>query len=233
MKLGRRDAISGEEEEALRSAMSNTLEYGPEQTIVEAGSEPEHSILLLEGFVYRHKSLKDGSRQILQINVPGDFVDLHSFVLKQMDHGISSFTECRLVCVPHSALIEISERLPHLTRLLWLNTVMDAALHRERMMTLGRRSALGRIAHLFCELHVRLDVVGLADGTAYDLPIRQADIAELLGLTPVHINRMLRELREMGLATFRAKRVEILDWKRLTEVAEFDPTYLNLQQRPR
>ncbi len=233
MKLRRFDTVSAEEEQALRACKSQEVRFQRGRTIVKTKTELEHSSLLLEGFVYRYKDLKDGARQTLQIAVVGDFIDLHSLLLKQLDHDIAAFTDCRLALFPHERLKDLIAEHQHLGRLLWLSTVVDAAIHREWMLSLGRRDASSRLAHLFCELQVRLTAAGLAEHGTYELPITQTDLAEILGLTPVHINRTLRELREDGLVTFRSKIVEITDWERLVAIAEFDPFYLSMNQRPR
>lgn len=233
LKLRRFDMVSAEEEQALREAMSGEAEFRRYDTIVKAKTELENSNLLLEGFVYRYKDLKDGSRQTLQLAVPGDFIDLHSFLLKQLDHDIAAFTDCRLGSFPHERLKAVIAEHQHLGRLLWLSTIVDAAIHREWMLSLGRRDARSRLAHFFCELQVRLTAAGLAEHGTYELPITQSDLAEILGLTPVHINRMLKELRDENMVTFKGKTVEIGDWDALVATAEFDPFYLSLNQRPR
>ena len=134
---------------------------------------------------------------------------------------------------PHDRLRAVTDTHPHLTRLFWFMTNLDASIHREWVLSLGRRSALSRMAHLFCELAVRLGIVGLADETGYDLALTQTDLAECLGLTPVHVNRTLKQLRERGLVEFRGGRVAIQDRPGLERVAEFDPAYLYLESRPR
>jgi CRP-like cAMP-binding protein len=135
--------------------------------------------------------------------------------------------------VPHERLSAITEQYPHLTRVYWFSTNLDAAIHREWELSLGRRTAISRMAHLFCELFVRLRIVGLTEGTSYELKLTQTDLAEALGLTSVHINRTLKELREQGLVEFRGSRVEIADLPGLERVAEFNPAYLYLERRPR
>lgn len=233
LKLRRYDTVSADEEKALRQAMSHEVRFRRGQTIVQAKSELDTSNLLLEGLVYRYKDLKNGARQTLQISVPGDFVDLHSLLLIQLDHDIASFTDARFAIFPHESLRQLIDAQPHLGRLLWLSTIIDAAIHREWLLSLGRRNALSRLAHLLCELQVRLTTAGLAEHGNYRLPLSQTDLAEILGLTSVHVNRMLKELREKGFVTFRNKIVEISDWEGLVETAEFDPSYLGLNQRPR
>jgi CRP-like cAMP-binding protein len=169
----------------------------------------------------------------MELHVAGDFVDLHGFLLKQLDHNVGSMTPVRVAHVPHDALRKITESHPHLGRMLWFSTLLDAAIHREKILSIGRRSALARIAHIFCELHVRLQIVGLGSATEYALPLTQADLADVTGLTSVHVNRMLKKLRDENLLTFRGGEVTIGDWERLQRLAEFDPTYLHLERRPR
>jgi CRP-like cAMP-binding protein len=233
MKLRARDEISAQEEQAIRAAIAEQVSARADQILIRPGEELSHSTLLLDGLACRYKDLSNGQRQITELHVAGDFLDLHSFTLKRLDHHVMTLTPCTLATVPHRNLEEITERLPHLTRLYWFGTNLDAAIHREWEVSLGRRSALSRTAHLFCELHARLGVVGLTDGDSYDLPLTQTDLAECLGLTSVHINRTLKELREMGAVEFRGGRVEIRNRPALEKVAEFDPSYLYLEKRAR
>ncbi len=232
LKLRARDQVSDEEADALRSAAGEAREVGPDHAILRAGEELRASTLLIEGILCRYKDLRDGQRQISELHVAGDFADLHSFTLKRLDHSVMSLTRCRLVAFPHERLTAITERFPHLTRLLWFSTNLDAAIHREWTVSLGRRTALSRTAHIFCELRIRMEVVGLADEHGYALELTQTDLAECLGLTPVHVNRTLRELRERGLVEWRGRRVTIHDWDGLVRAAEFDPSYLYLRQVP-
>jgi CRP-like cAMP-binding protein len=233
VKLRARDDISAEEEGAIRGAVSEIREHPADRTIIRAGETLSSSTLLLDGLMCRYKDLRGGQRQITELHVAGDFVDLHSFTLKRLDHNIMTLTPCRIALVPHVRLEDITERFPHLTRVYWFMTNLDAAIHREWELSLGRRSALARVAHLFCELHVRYGVVGMVEGDSYTLPLTQTELAECLGLTPVHVNRTLKALRERGLVEFRGKKVAIHDRAGLMRVAEFDPDYLYLERRPR
>ena len=232
-KLRARDLLPPEEEQVLREAVSEVRELPRDRTIVRAGTVLHESILLLDGFACRYKDLSEGQRQIMELHVPGDFLDLHGFLLKQLDHHVGSMTPVRFALVPHERLRAITESHPHLARMLWFSTLLDAAIHRERILSIGRRSAAARIAHLFCEIYVRLDVIGLADGGSYRFPLTQSELADASGLTSVHVNRMLKRLRTDGLLTFRGGEVTIHDWERLQHVAEFDPAYLHLERRPR
>ncbi|WP_114953531.1 Crp/Fnr family transcriptional regulator [Sphingosinicella terrae] len=233
MKLRARDRVSEEEERAIRGAVSEVREFAADKTIIRAGEDLTVSLLLVDGILCRYKDLSDGQRQITELHVSGDFADLHSFTLKRLDHNVMTMSRCRIAIVPHERLKAITEQHPHLTRLYWFTTNLDAAIHREWEVSLGRRPSLARIAHLFCELQARLGLVGLVNGDGYDLPLTQTEIAECMGLTPVHVNRTLRELRERGLLEFRSGRVSIPDLAALARVAEFDPAYLYLEPRAR
>ncbi|MDB5691412.1 MAG: Crp/Fnr family transcriptional regulator [Alphaproteobacteria bacterium] len=233
LKLGARDRIGEEEKEILRRSISDVRELPAGQVIVRAGTTLSESTLLFEGFVCRYKDMADGQRQILEIHISGDFLDLHGFLLKRIDHNVAAMTSARFALIPHDALRRISENYPHLTRILWFSTLLDAAIHREKILSIGRRSAVTRIAHLLCELRVRLKLVGLADEGRYALPLKQADLAGATGLTSVHVNRMLRRLRNEEILTFRGGEVVIHDWERLQKLAEFNPAYLHLERRPR
>lgn len=233
LKLRARDVVTEEEEEVLRAAVAEVHDHPAGRTIVRSGVTLSASTLLVEGIVCRYKDLADGQRQIMELHVGGDFVDLHGFLLKRLDHNIGTMTPVRVASVPHDALRSITESHPHLGRMLWFSTLLDASIHREKILSIGRRSALARIAHIFCELHVRLRLVGLADETGYDLPLTQADLADVTGLTSVHVNRMLKKLRDENMLTFRGGRVSVGDWERLQRVAEFDQSYLHMERRPR
>lgn len=233
LKLRARDEVHAREESVLRAAVSATERFPASATIIRDGELLHRSALLVDGLVARRKDLSEGQRQIMELHIAGDFIDLHGFPLKRLDHDVAAITDATIAWVPHEALRRITETEPHLTRILWLSTLMDAAIQRERILSIGRRTARARIAQLICELQVRLAVIGLADDAGYDLPLTQIDLADATGLTPVHVNRMLRELREGGLMTFRGGRVTIRDRAALKATAEFDSGYLHLERLPR
>ena len=225
-RLTARHAISEAEAAAVRESIGDARDYPARTILAEPGQLLSASTLVLKGFLCRYKDLSEGQRQITQIHVPGDFADLHSFTLKKLDHSVMTLSPTRIALVPHTNLTRITEQFPHLTRVYWFSTNLDAAIHREWEVSLGRRSAIARCAHILAELRFRLEMVGLADRRGYALPISQIDLSECLGLTPVHVNRSLRRLREDGIATFRTGRVEIHDLAALEEAGEFDPAYL-------
>lgn len=233
MKLRARDLVSDEEERALRRSVAEVKWLPANRTIVKAGVTLSCCTLLIDGVIARYRDLADGQRQIMELHVAGDFLDLHGFLLKRLEHNVGSLTPVRIALVPHDAVRRITEEHPHLARLLWFSTLLDAAIHREHILSVGRRTAIARIAHLLCELHVRLGLVGLSNGMRFPLPVTQTDIADATGLTSVHVNRMLKRLRDEEMVTFRGGEVIIQDWERLQRAAEFTPEYLYLERRPR
>ena len=231
-KLTRRDIVSATEIAALAEVLEPPRKVDAGVDIVLEHAFTDHSILLLSGFTARYSTLADGRRQITEINVAGDFVDLHSLLMKQMDHGVVALTDCVTANAPHIRLIDITERHPHLGRLLWLDTIIDAAIHRQWLVAMGRRSGLGHLAHLVCELYLRLQAVGQTGDLSFDLPLTQNILGDALGLSAVHVSRLISELRAEGVVQWSGGRIDILDWRRLAEIAEFDPTYLRLQSEP-
>jgi len=233
LNLGQHDHLSEAEEKLLAGAISSERHVATGEDIVAEGSRPTHSTLILDGIAARYKVLEDGGRQFTSLQVPGDFVDLHAFLLKTMDHGIIALSPCRVAAAEHGKLRAITEQAPHLTRLLWLDTLVDGAIHREWIVAMGRRSKTSHLAHLICELFVRLQVVKRTTGMSFRLPMSQAELADVLGLSVVHMNRVIGTLRNIGLVSWSNYTVTILDWDLLVEMAEFDPTYLSMNREPR
>lgn len=231
-KMRRRDAVTEREAAVLQALIGERRHYAAGDTLIQAGDRLSYSTLLVGGFCGRQGMMRDGGRQFTEINVPGDFVDLHSFVLKTIDHAVVALSDCEVVPVQHQALRRLTEAEPHLARLLWLETAVDAAIHRRWLLMMGRQDALGRMAHLICEVAMRLKAAGLSDGMSFDLPLTQPMLADFLGLSHIHANRTLMALREMETLKWRRGKIEILDWSKLADVAEFDDAYLRLTQDP-
>ena len=233
LKLRARDDVSDREEQVLRGAVSAIEDFPAGRTVVRAGAPLSHSMLVVDGLVARFKDLSDGQRQIQEIHLAGDFTDLHGFILKRLDHNVGTLTRTRMAMVPHDRLKRITEDEPHLARLLWFSTLIDSAIQREKILSVGRRAALSRLAHLLCEIRIRLELVGLGEDGSFALPLTQLDLGDASGLTSVHVNRMLKQLRDDRLVTYRGGRVTIHDWPRLQQIAEFDAAYLYLDKRAR
>jgi CRP-like cAMP-binding protein len=233
LNLRSHDILTDDEVRDLTSVIVKERRFATGEDLVSEGERPTYSTLLLDGFSGRYKVLSDGTRQITALHVPGDFVDLHAFLLKQMDHGIVAMSPCHVAFADHSQLRRITEKSPHLTRLLWLGTLVDGAIHREWIVAMGRRSKKAHLAQLICELFVRLQVVQRTNGSSFQFPLTQLEMADVLGLSLVHLNKTLQTLRKEGTFTWENRTITIVDWERLQEIAEFDPTYLSLVVEPR
>ena len=227
-KLRRRIEVSSEEERVIRDSFAETRRISADEIVIHAGEELNSSMLLLEGWLARSKDLAGGERQVTQLHVSGDFADLHGYTLKRLDHDVATLADCRVAIVQHARIRDVSYHYPRLAQLFWFSTNMDAAIQRELALSLGQRSAMARMAHLFCELYARLEVVGRTSHDAYEFPLTQRELSECLGLTVVHANRTLQELRRRGLIELESRRLTIRDRRGLEGLAEFDPTYLYL-----
>jgi CRP-like cAMP-binding protein len=228
-QLTAREHITNGEQQILQSLVTSVKEVGAGKVIVSAGARTSESCLVLEGLACQYKALSKRRRQITAFYLPGDFVDLHSFILRRVDQAILALTACTIGIVSHQSLLDVTEHHPRLTRLLWLCTLIDAATYREWVAAMGHLSAQARTAHLFCELFVRLKLAGRINQNSFSLPITQTKLAEALGVSNVHINRILRQLRATDVVRWENDTVTIVDWKQLHQIAHFDPAYLHLQ----
>lgn len=222
--------LSDENKQALKRLAQNEQQVGPDRDIIHEGDKPEYVNLILDGWACRYKTLEDGRRQIISFFLPGDICDTHVFVLREMDHSIGTLTPVRLVQIPRDALLDLTDQHPRITRALWWDTLVTAAIQREWTVNLGQRSGIERLSHLLCELFLRLRAVGLTEGDTCPLPITQNEIADAMGQTSVHVNRTLQEMRSAGLIILKGKRLTILDMDRLRKVALFNPNYLHLDR---
>ena len=189
-----------------------------------------HSCLLVRGFAIRHKIVMDGSRQIVAIHMDGDLVDLQNSFLGVADHSVQVITEAEVALIPRRAVKELAFARPRVGMAMWFDTLVDASVFREWIANVGRRDAHTRIAHLLCEFSLRLKVAGLGEATNYELPMTQEQIADCTGLTPVHVNRMLKVLETENLISRSSRSVTIGDWRKLARVGDFDSNYLHLRE---
>ena len=208
----------------------NPRAVGPKTDLIREGDVPSDVNLILEGFACRYKVLPDGTRQIMAYLVPGDFCDLHVFILKAMDHSIATLSPCQVVKIPRPRILELLDR-PAIARAFWWAALVDEATLREWLVNIGVRTAEQRIGHLLCELLLRLETVGLTNGDTYELPITQVELADTMSLTSVYVNRVLQRLRRDGLITLKGKNLVILDLERLKAFSGFNPNYLHLSDQ--
>lgn len=220
--------LTWDEREALEGAISHVSHLDARKTIVRAGEEVDISTILIDGLMSRYIEDRRGMRQLVAVHVPGEFVDLHAYPMKRLDHSVGTLTSVQIGIVPHRALKALLDPRPELARKLWFATLIDAAMHRTWLFRLGRLDAVGRVAHFICETNERFKAVGLSDGRQFSLDLTQTDLAEVCGLTNVHINRVIRQLREANLCVFRSSMVEIIDAAGLARRGDFDPAYLYL-----
>lgn len=222
----RKTTLDDAERTRLDAAISEIRTYGRRSTVSRHHTSLDVSLYLIRGYMCRTIDNNQGDRQLVSIQIPGDFVDLHSYPLKTLDHDVSTLTDVEVAVVRHAELDLLVAETPALARKLWFSTLLDAAIHREWIFKLGRLPSHGRVAHLLCETECRLRAVGLCTASGFELPLTQPDIAEVCGLTSIHVNRVLRDLRERGLVTVRGGSVEIRDGAGLARLAEFDQAYL-------
>lgn len=197
------------------------------QDLIREGDKPGPIFVVLEGWACRYKLLPEGTRQITSFLMPGDCCYLHASVLSHMEHSIATLTPARVAMVPRSRMEELIHTRPDITRAFWWNQLVDEDTLRAWIVSMGRRDSLQRVAHLMCELYVRARNVGLTDGRQVELPLTQTVIGDALGLTPVHVNRILRKLRQRGVMSLKGGSLVISDVDELVSVAGFDDTYLH------
>lgn len=226
-KLSRYVNLSVADRMWLAKALGPARSLPARADLIDVGDDPHAVNVILEGWACRSRQLIDGRRQIVSLLLPGDPCDPHVFLLDRMDHSVSALTPVVYAQIPGPALLELMARSPTLDRAFKREALATVAIQREWTVSLGCRSGIERLAHLFCELRCRLAGVGLAGRTTCPLPLTQHDLAHALGQTSVHINRTLQELRAQGLIALRGRRLTIHDPDRLAEIAHFDPAYLH------
>ncbi|MCK1658632.1 Crp/Fnr family transcriptional regulator [Bradyrhizobium sp. 195] len=216
---------------ALRRLSVQVRQIEAGSLIVREGDHPQYCCFLLDGLACRSKIAETGKRQIVSFHIPGDMPDLQSLFLETMDHDLTAMSTAKLGFVSHHALLEVAKARWSVAQALWRDTLVDAAVFREWIVNLAARSAPARLAHLMAELRERFAAVGLVAGQQFALPITQVDLADALGLTPVHVNRVIRELRGDGVLDVRRKMVSLTDAAKVAKMGGFNDRYLHKGQR--
>jgi CRP-like cAMP-binding protein len=220
--------LSRDEERVVKTLPVSLRNYAAGTDFVRQGDKPESCALIVQGWACRYKSVRDGKRQILSLHFPGEVPDLQSLLLHTMDHSLAAINDLQVAHIPHGALNAAIADHPGLARPLWRSTLIDGAIYREWLLTMGRLNATKQMGHLFCELQARLEAVELASPEGgYEMPITQNEFADALGVSVVHVNRTLQELRRLGLIRWENGRVVIQNREELAIFAEFDPVYLH------
>ena len=231
-KLERGADLTKEDRARLEAVVHHPHTVGPREDLIQEGEAPGNVHLVLDGFACRYKILPNGRRQIMAFLIPGDFCDFHVAILGTMDHGIATLTRCTMVGIPRETIEDLTTHHPSISRALWWCTLVDEAILREWLVNMGQRPANQQTAHVLCELLVRLQAVGRATDNEYDFPLTQEELGDALGLSVVHTNRSLQELRKDGLIILKGGTLTIPDVGRLKEFAGFNPNYLHLTRRP-
>ena len=219
--------ISDDDVKEIESLPISVRQFPAETPVVRDGERATDCCLIVDGFSVRSKTIPSGKRQILSIHIPGEIPDLMSLFLHVMDHDLTTLTPSTLGFISHEALRALHRRRPSVAEIFWRDTLIDSAMFREWIVNVGQRSAPARLAHVLIELRERLRVIGRVDGDNFEMPLTQEQIGEALGITAVHANRVIKQLRQEGIVEFHRGRVTVLDERKFLELADFDDRYLH------
>ncbi|MCK1293428.1 MULTISPECIES: Crp/Fnr family transcriptional regulator [unclassified Bradyrhizobium] len=219
--------LSDEDAAAIKTLPVDVKQLTADTYVVREGDCPKRSCLVLSGFLCRSKIAENGKRQILSFHIPGDIPDLQSLFLSVMDHDLATISKATLGFVDHSALSALIEQRPAVARAFWCETLIDAAIFREWIVNVAVRQAPARMAHLLAEMRERLAAVGLVGDDEFEFPVTQSELAEALGLSVVHVNRVLQGFRADGVLDLQKKMVKLIDVERVLIEGGFDAAYLH------
>ncbi|WP_367161275.1 Crp/Fnr family transcriptional regulator (plasmid) [Kozakia baliensis] len=221
--------LSHSDKKALESAFAEAPNWvGARKDLIREGETPQGVNLIMEGWAYRYKQLEDGRRQILAFFLPGDLCDLNIELLRTMDHSIGAITSVKYQSVSSARIEQLTNTSPRVEKALHWETLVNIAIQREWTVNLGQRRGIERIAHLFCELFLRLSAIGQTSASECEMPLTQTDLADATGLSAVHANRVLQELRSTQVISFNGKKLKIHNFSLLREISLFDESYLHL-----
>lgn len=214
------------------TACCSEIRSWPARALISRKAEPlDRSLLLLDGWIGRYvPGPHRDRRELVALEIAGDFVDLHSFPIGTLDHDVAAMTDVRLAVFPHSRLRTLLSERPAVSLSLWAQTILDASIHRYWSYRVGSLRASGRVANFLCEMHSRLELAGMADVDGFDLPLTQIDVGEACGMSAVHVNRVIRELREAGCCTVKDGRVTVFDHGELRRIGQYEPNFLQIGQ---
>ena len=226
-KLNGYARLSDADEESLSMLSRNFREFPASVDLIREGSELSGLIVVLSGWACRYKLLPEGTRQIIAFMIPGDFSDMHTEILAEMDHSISTLTPATIVFIPRDDLDAVIEKRPSLVKAFWWTQLVDEGVLRATIVSMGRRTSLERVAHLLSELYFRMLQIGLADRNKCTMPFSQIVLADAVGLTPVHTNRVIKKLRDAGALAAGQTAISIANIGKIAEIAGFDDSYLH------
>jgi CRP-like cAMP-binding protein len=228
-KLATHSPLDEDDREALLALPYTMKTFEPQGYIIREGDAPILTGVLISGFAFRQKLTGDGSRQIVALQVPGDPLDFQNLYLDESDHNVQALTRAEIAVIVRAEVQELARARPSISRAISVLALIESSIFREWILNVGRRAASARVAHVLCELAVRLEAQGLADRYGYQLPMTQEQLADVVGLTPVHVNRTLKALEAGGLLKRDKRRVSFPDWQALREVGDFNQRYLHIE----
>jgi CRP-like cAMP-binding protein len=223
-----RSPLPESDREAILALPYTLKSLAPGSYAVREGEPPSGCGVLVSGFAYRQKLTGDGGRQILSIHIPGEALDFQNIFLNVADHSVQMLTRGHLAVIPRAEIQEVARHSAAIGHAILVSTLVESSIFREWILNVGRRDAKSRLAHVLCELAVRLDAHSLTDDMGYHLPMTQAELADALGLTPVHLNRVIRSLELDGLINRSKREIAFPDWERMRDIADFNDRYLHL-----
>jgi CRP-like cAMP-binding protein len=229
-KLERRGKLDAGDRDAILSLPYFIKSYEPGQYILREGDRPGHCSLLLRGFAYRHKLVADGGRQIVSIHMRGDLIDAQNVLLNISDHNVQALTPVELALIAREDILRLAFTHIPVGRTLWVDSLIESSILREWVTNVGRRDARARLAHVICEVAIRQEIAGLGQKEQFELPMTQEQLADVVGMTAVHVNRTLRSLQMDGLIVRSKRSIGVMDWPRLKQAADFTSAYLHLDQ---
>ncbi|WP_233503430.1 Crp/Fnr family transcriptional regulator [Sphingomonas psychrotolerans] len=224
--------MGGEEIAALERATAHPRKLAARHDLIREGDKPGPVFVVLDGWAFRYKILPSGSRQIMAFLMPGDACDLHAGMLAEMDHSIQTVVPSRVVAIARGEMDRMMQDYNAIARAMYIAQLADEGTLRAWIVSMGRRSSTERAAHLMCELYIRAQNIGLVEGTEFELPLSQIVLADALGMTPVHTNRVLKQLRLAGAMVLRRGSLTIMDPVKLIQIAGFDENYLHRRLHP-
>jgi CRP-like cAMP-binding protein len=230
-RLSLREELTEGDRNAILALPHTLRKVQAGQYLVWDGDKPQNTCLLISGFAYRHKLAGNGGRQIVSIHMRGDIVDLQNSLLGTADHNVQMLTGGEIAMIPVEDMRELAFKHPSVGMAMWYETLVEGSIFREWVLNIGRRDARTRIAHLLCELALRMEDAGLGEHITYELPITQEQLADAVALTSVHVNRTLMKLEAAGLITRHRRMITVVDWKKMMTEADFEPRYLHIREQ--
>jgi CRP-like cAMP-binding protein len=230
--LARLAALDADDHAAIARLALTPRQIEPSTYLVREGERPLRCTFLLSGFTYRQKLTSNGARQIVSLQIPGEFVDLQNLWFTESDHNVQALTRAQVVDIDAAALRAVVAARPAIAIAMWRISLIDSSIFREWIVNIGRRDAHTRVGHLLCEFSLRLEAAGVTPSRAYQLPMTQEQLGDTVGLTPVHVNRVLKALAQRGLIERDRRQIRIVDWPGLRDASDFNPRYLHLGPAP-